>query len=56
MDDILIYDYTNLAWVVNGKYQKCNHFNCSVWTIEYKGRCYGTVHQGEAVDPAAEVH
>ena len=35
------YDYTNQAWVLDGKYQACGHpesMNC---------RCYGRLHDGE---------
>lgn len=39
------YDYTNQAWVVDGKYVRCGHLpvNCP---------CYGTVHEGETPDEA----
>lgn len=43
------FDYTNQAWVVNGKYVRCGHpetMDC---------QCYGKVHEGESVDPKAEV-
>ena len=36
------YDYENQAWVINGKYTRCNHpehMDC---------KCYGKVHEGEA--------
>lgn len=39
-DDIR-YDYDNQAWIVNGKYQDCNHpesMDCG---------CYGKEHAGE---------
>jgi len=44
------YDYKNQAWVVNGKYIKCNHpdeMNCN---------CYGKLHEGEiaAEEPKEE--
>jgi hypothetical protein len=35
------YDYTNQAWVMDGKYVACGHpddMNC---------KCYGKVHEGE---------
>ena len=35
------YDYTNQAWIVNGRYKSCAHpgsMNC---------QCYGRIHQGE---------
>ena len=56
MSDQLTYDYTNLAWVVNGRYQKCNHFHCRHAPVANALVCYGTVHVGERVDPQAEVH
>ena len=35
------YDYTNQAWVVDGKYVRCGHVTeCA---------CYGKLHEGEAV-------
>jgi|GEM_PF-6444730 len=38
------YDYTNQAWVVDGKYQRCGHtFEC---------RCYGKDHEGEPANYA----
>lgn len=39
------YDYTNQAWVVDGKYVRCGHkpVNCP---------CFGTVHEGETPDEA----
>lgn len=36
------YDYTNQAWVVDGKYVRCGHpesMTCG---------CFGRVHEGEA--------
>ena len=37
------YDYTNQAWVMDGRYQDCGHaetFNCS---------CFGRKHKGQEV-------
>ena len=35
------YDYKNQAWVINGKFERCDHpknMNCN---------CYGRIHEGE---------
>jgi len=40
----LWYDYTNQAWVCDGKYLRCAH--------EGPCDCYGTAHAGETADPA----
>ena len=37
----LFYDYENQAWVVNGKYQRCEHPDSMTCL------CYGRVHAGE---------
>ena len=45
----LAYDYTNQAWVVDGKYQRCGHpqdMDCA---------CYGKIHQGESPAENAEI-
>jgi len=39
------YDYENQAWVRNGRYVCCGH----PATVDC--RCYGRLHQGEAVNP-----
>lgn len=44
------YDYTNQAWVVNGRYYPCGHAGTE-WPCE----CFGRLHAGEAVRPDAEV-
>lgn len=38
------YDYTNQAWVVDGKYQACSHPE----TMDCK--CFGRLHAGEIAD------
>lgn len=43
------YDYKNQAWVVDGRYVSCDHPMCKK-DISF---CYGTMHQGEPVDPEA---
>jgi hypothetical protein len=44
----LAYDYTNQAWVQDGRYLGCGHsLPCD---------CYGRRHEGEAVTANAEVH
>jgi len=43
------FDYTNQAWVRNGRYVRCGHpapMNCD---------CYGRLHHGETVAPGTEV-
>ena len=43
------YDYTNQAWVLNGKYMACGHPKpCD--------SCFGTLHEGQEVDEAASIH
>ena len=42
------YDYTNQAWVEDGRYCRCGHNSpCG---------CYGRLHAGEPVAADAEVH
>ena len=44
----LAYDYTNQAWIVNGKYQRCGHVgDCN---------CYGRIHAGESPAANAQIH
>ena len=43
------YDYTNQAWVRNGRYVRCGHAN------QANCKCYGRLHQGEPVAADAEV-
>jgi len=57
------YDYTNQAWVVDGRYVRCGHATCHIDTgpvfqsPEEKSRyCYGTQHVGERPLPSAELH
>ena len=43
---VTLFDYTNQAWTVCGKYIRCGHpetMDC---------RCYGKTHSGEAADMA----
>ena len=48
IDVISEYDYTNQAWLENGRYVPCGHsFDCD---------CYGKKHAGQPVDRNAEVH
>ena len=43
-----LYDYQHQAWVVDGKYARCGHGQpCD---------CYGTLHEGEAPAPDADLH
>ncbi len=52
--DIIQYDYTNQAWLVNGRYDACGHPSCLSRTETL--RCYGTVHLGETADRCASIH
>ena len=53
------YDYTNQAWLKDGKYQKCGHIECN----SFKGTCfedsvklcYGMKHLGEGADSNARI-
>jgi hypothetical protein len=42
------YDYTNQAWIVNGKYDECANDDCTT--------CFGCQHYGDAPDPNASIH
>lgn len=63
------FDYTNQAWIKDGRYVRCGHSNC---VVEAKGRvelhcewdsyrkiyeqsCFGTRHIGERPNLTAEV-
>jgi hypothetical protein len=35
------YDYTNQAWVIQGRYVRCGH------NAEVKCSCFGRLHEGE---------
>lgn len=37
------YDYQNQAWIVNGRYVRCNHPD------DVDCQCYGKLHEGEEV-------
>ena len=44
------YDYTNQAWIINGRYIRCGHqesVDC---------QCYGKIHEGEEVALNANIH
>jgi hypothetical protein len=43
----LAYDYTNQAWIVNGRYQRCGHTGYCL--------CYGKIHHGESPAENAEI-
>lgn len=48
------YDYTNQAWVINGKYENCGHpermaSQCAIV-------CFGRIHKGEAVREGVSLH
>ena len=56
------FDYTNQAWVVNGRYERCGHQTCKIDTgpifmsNEEKSRyCYGTQHVGERPLPGVSI-
>lgn len=38
------YDYDKQVWVLNGKYQRCGHFD------DMDCQCYGKEHAGEDTD------
>ena len=42
----LWYDYTNQAWVRDGRYVACSH------PASMECGCYGTAHAGELADPS----
>lgn len=54
------FDYTNQAWVINGRYVRCGHQHChphpSTETQQFTTTCYGTIHEGERPHPNAELH
>ena len=52
MDNTIEYDYTNQAWIINGKYIRCHHDHHTI----NEGVCYGTLHEGETPSLDAEVH
>jgi len=37
------FDYTNQAWVIDGKYVTCGH------SINMNCGCYGRIHEGEMI-------
>jgi len=39
------YDYTNQAWVVDGKYVRCGHGTRPGFEVNCK--CFGRLHEGE---------
>lgn len=39
------YDYTNQAWVVDGKYVRCGHQSTGPYATACT--CYGRMHEGE---------
>lgn len=47
---MLQYDYTNQAWVRDGKYLPCNH------DLMFPCMCFGRAHAGEAVKNSPEIH
>lgn len=62
------FDYTNQAWLKDGRYVRCGHSSCVVdyhgyvgpdpWDSYkeiYKQSCYGTRHVGETPNLTAEV-
>jgi len=61
------FDYTNQAWVVDGRYERCGHTTCVFDTHgptdnldllrERVARsCFGTRHVGERPLPDVELH
>lgn len=44
------YDYTNQAWIVDGRYEACNHPTCNKDNTD----CYGTQHAGELAEIIGE--
>jgi hypothetical protein len=44
------YDYTNQAWVIDGKYVSCGHLGTTSCA------CFGTLHAGQLVLDGAKVH
>lgn len=46
----VLFDYTNQAWVVDGRYVRCGH------PASMACRCFGLIHEGEIVRPDAEVN
>lgn len=57
------FDYTNQAWVVDGRYVRCGHTTCKIDTgpifmapEEKHQYCFGTQHAGEAPHPSADLH
>lgn len=49
------YDYTNQAWVRDGRYVACGHVPVPA-TGKYICDCYGRLHQGEQIAIDADVH
>jgi len=65
------FDYTNQAWVVDGRYERCGHSTCIIdahailpfgavsrelYLNQLAQSCYGTRHVGERPHPDASVH
>jgi hypothetical protein len=44
------FDYENQAWIVDGRYVRCNH------PAEMDCRCYGKLHEGEKAMNTQHVH
>ena len=62
MESITQFDYTNQAWVVDGRYVRCGHQDCIIDThgpvddieklrAQVARSCYGTRHLGERPAP-----
>ena len=62
--DSIQFDYTNQAWVVNGRYERCGHTDCKIdargqpaMSDQQKRRnCFGTNHVGERPLPNVSLH
>lgn len=44
------FDYTNQAWVVDGRYVSCGHHEAMICN------CFGRIHAGESPAANAEIH
>jgi hypothetical protein len=45
-----VYDYTNQAWLVDGRYEKCGHRKPSDGPA---CECYGRIHEGKTPEEVA---